>query len=531
MGRPRRPPICPLAKATFQAFRPFLNLHDPGRKLPVLDEQGMPIRDPATGQWLLTPKHTISKDLRQRYEEYRRDQYATDFLPGHYHARVFNARMVEQQIAGQEVHYFTSGQAGSAVLYLDVDAHHAEQLPDLPASVDLLGRLFPGAFQRESPRGHNGYLKVRYATGWAGASSWWRFNQLADRLEKALKAIWRAEGRTTDIEIKGTITTATKAGRLAKLPFRNWNWEDLDRWNATPTLSLAGFRQVVERLEQMAEEARPTAEPVPAPVPATRLVARERDRHDQESNRFTANLQHLMALARRLGRVPEVEEALDHLRENNLFTGSWDDGEARRERRVAFIIDRYIEPDFDAAKCGGNHQVEALMALVEKYTQWATRKYGPGIRTLVGGKLVEIAGEALGLYLAVCMFILEQDPNHQDGGIPYGRIKGLWTALMVRGLVRVPFSYLLYRRCRTFLDQQDILAIVDRHYSVGCSMRYGRGEWFPGRYKERQALEVVPVQMPSEPRFPSNKRNTTSLNLCSMPFGSEVVRAGRDPPR
>ena len=75
------------------------------------------------------------------------------------------------------------------------------------------------------------------------------------------------------------------------------------------------------------------------------------------------------------------------------------------------------------------------------------------------------------------------------------------------------------------------LNITDRDYSVGCSMRYGRGEWFPGCYKERQVLEAVPTQLPTRPRFPSNKRNTTSLNLCSMAFTLEVVGAGRDPPR
>ena len=524
----RRPPICPLAKAAFQAFQPFINLHDPGRKLPVLDEHGMPVRDPATGQWLLTPKHTISKNLRRRYEEYRKDQYVTDFLPGHYHARVFNARMVEQQIAGQEVHYYTSGQCGCAILYLDVDAHRPEQLPDLPASVELLSRLFPQAFQRESLRGHNGYLKVRYATGWAGPSSWWRFNKLADRLEKALKLIWRAEGRATDIEIKGTITTATKAGRLAKLPFANWTQQDLDSWNAAPTLTLAGFRGLVEQLERMAQAAEQHEQVTPSPVPATRLVARERDRHDQESNRFTANVQQLMGLARRLRRVPEVEEALDYLRENNLYTGSWDDGEARRERRVAFIIDRYVEPDFDARKCGGNLQVEPLTALVNQYTEWATSKYGSGVRTLVGGKLVEITSEALGIHLAICLYILEQNPNHQDGGIPYSRIKGLWTALAARGLVAVPFSYLLYRRCRTFLDHQDILNITDREYSVGCSMRYGRGQWFPGCYKGRQVLEAVPTQLPTRPRFSLNKRNTTSLKpvFDAVRFRSRRSRTG-----
>ena len=384
--------------------------------------------------------------------------------------------MVESHIAGDETHYYTSGQAGSAILYLDVEAHRQEQEQDVPASVELLSRLFPQAFQRESPRGHNGYLKVRYATGWAGPSSWWRFNKLADRLEKALKVIWRAEGRTTDIEIKGTITTDRKAGRLAKLPFRDWTWEDLDGWNSTPALSLAGFRGLVEQMEQVATESRPVVEPAPATVLPARLVARDVDRQDHECNRFTANIHQLMSLARRLGRVPEVEEALDHLRENNLFTGDWDDGEARRERRVAFILDRYVEPDFDEKKCGGNLRADEVMALVNQYTGWAESKYGSGVRTLVGGRLVWIDSRVLGTYLGIGLFVLEQDPNQRDGGIPYGRIKGLWNALVARGLGQVPFSYNAYRRCRTFLDQQDVLNITERDYSVGCSMRYGRGE-------------------------------------------------------
>jgi hypothetical protein len=237
---------------------------------------------------------------------------------------------------------------------------------------------------------------------------------------------------------------------------------------------LPAYRALVQRLEQLAAEVRiEVPEPVVVHRSAADVRTRVADRQDAEVDRFAANIQHIMSFARRIRRVPEIEEAVEHLRENNLFTGEWEDGEQRREARVKYILDHYVEPTFDPKKCGGRFPAEQLKGLVEKYRSWAERKYGDRTLVLVGGRVQELDTEVLGTYLAICEYALELDPHRGDGGIAYRRIMECWNSLHERGMVSVEWTRSIYSRCRTFLDHHDIVAITDRSYSSGCSMKYG----------------------------------------------------------
>ena len=127
---------------------------------------------------------------------------------------------------------------------------------------------------------------------------------------------------------------------------------------------------------------------------------------------------------------------------------------------MQYVLDHYVEPSFDAKKCGGRFPVERLTPLLAKYRRSAERKYGAGTLVLVGGRVLETDAATLGTYLAICEFALEADPHRGDGGIPYRRAMELWNSLRERGLVSVAWTRSIYSKCRTFLDANDIVAIT-----------------------------------------------------------------------
>ena len=156
---------------------------------------------------------------------------------------------VQQHIEDGLLSYYTSGKRGLGLLYLDIDAHYRFQ-NDADRARELLQRFFP-AFFRTSNRGINGYLKVRYRTIT-------QFNRMADDLERTLKRLFDHFGILCDIEVKGTITTDQKSGRLAKLPFLAKNPEDMkdetDTWDFE---QLARFQRCPDRQRRQDRRHRP----------------------------------------------------------------------------------------------------------------------------------------------------------------------------------------------------------------------------------------------------------------------------------
>src|SRR5262245_26864669 len=69
-----------------------------------------------------------------------------------------------------------------------------------------------------------------------------------------------------------------------------------------------------------------------------------------EPDSFLRQKEALFRLARYLKRVPTVEEGLHSIRDQRLFTGSWEDNLDRRKARVASIL-QWIANTFDASKC------------------------------------------------------------------------------------------------------------------------------------------------------------------------------------
>ncbi|QDV69013.1 hypothetical protein Poly24_27270 [Rosistilla carotiformis] len=228
-----------LAQATFDSFKPFINIFDSGLK--VLDRY----------------IHVITKDdwrLHARYKNGEKPTYpdGSKFNPYLDIVRnIYNPKFVQEQIDCEEIRAYTSGNRGLGLLYIDLDAHKLWQT-DQKDSLEILQTIFPEAFYRGSSRGENGYLKVRYNSVEA-------FNEVADQLQDVMGRWFLQNQILCDFEIKGTITTKHNSGKLAKLPFTNlakltassqgWGFDELDRFNACPIVPLWRVKEVVDRLE------------------------------------------------------------------------------------------------------------------------------------------------------------------------------------------------------------------------------------------------------------------------------------------
>ena len=241
-------PISDLARLSFEAFKPFINLYDPGIKY--------------GGEVF----HAITKEdweLFRRYKAGERGLTYSDgaeFKPGRdVVCKIYSARHVHRHIQGEDITYYTSGRHGLGLLYLDIDAHKAWQTDEYQAKA-LLQSLFPFGYFRASRRGQNGYLKIRYA-------STKEFNTLADRLQETMKRYFLWQEILCDFEVKGKITTKDGSGSLAKMPFGthlypcnmrdetdNWDRIQLEKFSNCPIVNARRIEQIRRQIEVQIDE-------------------------------------------------------------------------------------------------------------------------------------------------------------------------------------------------------------------------------------------------------------------------------------
>jgi hypothetical protein len=218
--RKSKNPISDLAQRSFEAFRPFINLYDPG----VRDWKGSPIHTITKEDWRLFRRHQQG-ERGLIYPDGREFKSWRDVI-----SNIYSAEHVHWHIEGRDITYYTSGRHGLGLFYLDVDAHHPWQTDEYEAKA-ILQELFPFGYFRASRRGQNGYLKIRYNTAK-------EFNTLADRLQATMGRYFLSKGILCDFEVKGKITTEDGSGSLAKSPFGTPRYpcnmrDETDDWNGT----------------------------------------------------------------------------------------------------------------------------------------------------------------------------------------------------------------------------------------------------------------------------------------------------------
>jgi len=240
-----------------------------------------------------------------------------------------------------------------------------------------------------------------------------------------------------------------------------------------------------------------------------------------EPDSFERQRNALLQLARYLKRVPSVDEALQLIKEQRLYTGTWEDNRDRREARVRSTLN-FIALTFDPAKCRASGRVN-----VGKYDAWTEKRFphgltGKGHRRLsehgvvIDGSSVQVSAPFIAAFMAVVEFGLLVDQN-EDGSLPHNRAQQLWDSLHDQGLIRVKFCPRKWAVCRDELERQGIITIVDRNYSPGTAMKWAPGVYFPflGLWKtKRQPSLLGPDKLTDGRELGEQGHNTL---LCMQP--------------
>jgi hypothetical protein len=230
--------ILTLAEASFEAFRPFVS-----RYQWALDH-------PANSPRKAEVAHALTHRGQPGACTFRRED-------GKYILPVLHVRHFEKAIAhGYKVYYVSHGR--QALLYLDVDLHHAWQTPQEGREAQrlldaLLAKVFGGPvlFWAESSRGYNGYLKVDLrGAGYETA------NGVFARLEQALRRFLAYYDNLADFEVKGRVGYLQRDeyvwAQYGKLPVHDpgWNFPRLEEFKARPAGRLTALESLCRRVEE-----------------------------------------------------------------------------------------------------------------------------------------------------------------------------------------------------------------------------------------------------------------------------------------
>jgi len=538
--------VSQFAQATFDAFEPFINIYDPGASC-------------------IAPYHTISK---QDWELFRRHKAGekplffpdgTKFHPyNHVIRNIYSPEHVQKHFEN-EVSYYTSGKKGFGLLYLDIDAHHSWQIDEIKAK-DLLQRLFPFGYFRQSGRGQNGYLKIRY-------SSIEEFNETAAQLQATLRQLFLQFEILCDIEVKGKITHKDKSGSLAKLPFNTdvWNGDQLELFKTCPVVSIrrvsqtacqiaglidenrvATFTERKQKIQEWSESRaqivqrfrnhgfRGTDEEVFAKAKSHRdqailnrnakllsgetpdmrsakaidIIEKPKAVVDRpeipirvssqqgtcQGDAFARNQKDLAPFVRSFYKkhrtLPELEDALNHLHDNKLFSGDWSDNEHGRAKRVSQVLESLAESfDPKLLRTGDSKPVELS---VEKFRWWVRDHFFKGMTANVVNlqafdpvtmtapvQRVSVPASFIATFLVVADFCLNQDPL-ENKAVPTNRFKKIW-AMVSRG---ASWNQTYYQVVRDSLDRVGVLNIFDRNHDNNKAWRWEAGSNFPAQSRK-----------------------------------------------
>jgi len=304
-----------------------------------------------------------------------------------------------------------------------------------------------------------------------------------------------------------------------------------------PVSFLACLDQPRQEEIEAPQEAPVPTQPIVVARPTQTAVADLVDEPDS----FERQREALLRFSRALKRVPSLKEALDHIRENNLFTGRWTDNAARRKSRIKSIL-KFIARTFDASKCCKGS------VNVGKYVEWAKKKFPNGLsagkrrwlspegETVETENRLHVGPEFIATFVAVSEFMLLTDKN-QDDSVPHNRASKIWTSLHNKGLVSEAFHGRKWALCRKRLDRLEIVQITDRNFGPGKAMRWAVGKFFPmlGLWKRKKKPAVCGAVSLAEFLGSSIQSTTREHNTLLYPRHSKIadpehLMAPRPPP-
>jgi hypothetical protein len=223
-----------------------------------------------------------------------------------------------------------------------------------------------------------------------------------------------------------------------------------------------------------------------------------------EPDSFIRQREALLEFCRRNRRAVSVEEGLDFIKTNDLFTGSWEQRQGKRKVRVGQILS-FIAKTFDPSLCTGvRHEIN-----FGKFDSWAKSHCPDGWRRQASRWLDEFGTahtrqrsrtvadwQFVSLFLSIAEYLVQQDKNGDDS-VPTARAESLWNLLYDQGVISIPFCARKWKIVRDRLEKLGVLKI-DHHYHRGQAMKWWIGSLFPGLWNKVKAkakglLEAIPL--------------------------------------
>lgn len=555
--------ISPLAEASFEALKPFINIFDPGIRV-----VGQIVHSISNEDWELNrqwkayksdhPKAKLS-DLGLKHKNGFPFNPYLDIVQS-----IYSAQHVEAHISDGEAGYYTSGHDGLCLPYIDLDWHEPWQT-DGEKAVSLLNTVFPFAFNRLSPRGHNWFPKIRY-------SSLFEANEMMDFVQKQLKLLLLTNGILCDIEVKGTITTPNKSGRLAKLPFNcpkdprdsndRWDCCQLDRFKAAPTLNSTRLRRIAEGFVIDTDRVRSTIEvkkqldansksknvikinsastrsvavapDMPTPVASDitgktrfmrlRLHSHQSDIGIASGDAFVRAKDAVLLMRRRHGFNLKEEHVLEHMLENSCYSGNWIDNLKNREFRVRWWMDLSAKT-FDPKFCTRNSPEQNERHVSPEYAQKhisGCLAVAQGIEcahTLRSNSGRTICTDEDKAYFLVLLKFYGEYPN-EDGTMPGDRFQGDWTRLHKAGVFSRSWQPARFTAIKNWLSDLGLLTWIDNSYK-------------PGRFEGNRRIKGVATKWNASPKLLrlfglADNRNKNNTNIPNPLYIAEVAGIAR----
>lgn len=262
------------------------------------------------------------------------------------------------------------------------------------------------------------------------------------------------------------------------------------------------YLQPPKNIEQakatVATPTRPQAKPTrtPADVRVNNVDLRD------EPDAFNRQGEALRRFARAMGRVPNLEEALDHIQDQELYTGSWE-GNRDRATRIKAILE-WLRQTFDPSK------IKKGSVQIGKHEKYVARKFPNGIawsretrwldeqirstdnpatpahydpleyKVRTSERLAHASAEFVAIFLDVVDYCLNDQPN-KNGRFPTRRCERLWNTLLKKGVIFIRWCPRIFAACRETSVAYGIIRIPDRNFSPGKAMKWEMGRFFPGR--------------------------------------------------
>ena len=279
----------------------------------------------------------------------------------------------------------------------------------------------------------------------------------------------------------------------------------------------------------------------PQVVAITSDVPRSTGDYQDNPNAYERQQDALLELCRRIGRVATVNEGLEFIRGNGLFSGEWADNEARRRCRVKYLLGR-IAMTFDKTKCNeGNDPLRIREVNVGKYDNWARSFVGKvtGARRHVDeyGNVVErrsasVDWKWVSVFLSVVEHCCVTCPN-QDGSLPQNRAEYIWSVLKNLGRISSKWDEQKWKVARDWLERRGVIRIVDRKWRFGHgngqAMKWAVGDGFDRLHiwwktvRESSGNPAVALDV-----FLGNMLHTPSLNSYPHKAEPEMAIPSRD---